>query len=84
MYQYTLGTNKVEGALQDLGDLRDTKLTMSQQRTLAVKMSSCLLGCIRKSVVNRSREVILPLCSALVRHTWGAVSRSGIPSTRET
>jgi len=61
--------------------LGNTKLTMSQRCTLVVKMATHLLGCIRKRVVNRSREVILPICSALVRHIWCAVSRSGIPGT---
>jgi len=31
-----------------------------------------------------NKEVILPLCSALVRHIWSIVSHSGLPSTRET
>jgi len=28
--------------------------------------------------------VILPLCKALVRHTWSAGSQAGLPSIRET
>jgi len=31
------------------------------------RKANSLLGCIRKSFVNKSREVILPLYSALVR-----------------
>ncbi|KAK4818703.1 hypothetical protein QYF61_017924 [Mycteria americana] len=46
---------------KDLGILVDTKLTMSQQGTLAAKKANVILGFIRKSIFSRLREVILPL-----------------------
>ncbi|PKU32358.1 hypothetical protein llap_17341 [Limosa lapponica baueri] len=43
------------------------RMTMSQLCAIVAKKASCLLGGIRKNVTSRSREVILPLYTALGR-----------------
>jgi len=45
----------------------DNRSTMSQQHALAAKKTSGILGCIKRSVGSRWREVLLPLYTALVR-----------------
>ena len=45
----------------------DEKLDMNHQCVPAARKGSCVLGCIKKGVASRDREVTVLLCSALVR-----------------
>ncbi|GAB0176454.1 mitochondrial enolase superfamily member 1 [Grus japonensis] len=68
-HQYRLGVDLLgsSSAEKDLGVLVDNKLSMNQQCALVAKKTNGILGCIKKSVGSRTREVILPLYSAPVR-----------------
>lgn len=69
MYQKRLGTDllKRSSVDKDQGVLVDNRMTTSQQCVPVAKNVNGILGCVKKSVTSRLREVLLPVYSTLLR-----------------
>jgi len=68
-HKYRRGGEWIESSPEekDLQVLADEKLDVTRQCVMAVWKVNCFLGCIKRRMASRSREVILPLSSAFVR-----------------
>ncbi|GAB0189842.1 cAMP-dependent protein kinase inhibitor alpha [Grus japonensis] len=64
-YQYRPGEEGIESrpVKKDLGVLVYEKQDVTWQRVLTAQKANSILGCIKRNMARRSREVILPLYS---------------------
>ncbi|KAJ7399776.1 hypothetical protein BTVI_111744 [Pitangus sulphuratus] len=83
-YQFRLGDKGAKSSpdKKDLSVLVAEKLDVSKQCALPAQKASYILGCIKSSMASWLREVMLPLCSTLMRPNleccipfWGSQHR---------
>ncbi|KAK4816037.1 hypothetical protein QYF61_011027 [Mycteria americana] len=84
-YMYKLGDERLESSPveRDLEVWVDGKLNMSQQCALAAKTANSVLGCIKHSIANWSREVIAPPGTSLVWHHLKYSVQFWVPQYKE-
>lgn len=66
-------------AEKHLGALANNRLAMSQQGVLVAKKTNHILGCVKRSVDSRLKEVIILLYSATVRPHLEHYVQRGFP-----
>ncbi|CAM5147068.1 unnamed protein product [Eretmochelys imbricata] len=68
-FSYKMGMHQLEVMEEekDLGVLVDHRMTRSHQCDIALKKANAVLGCIRRGISSRDKEVLVPLYKALVR-----------------
>jgi len=67
-HKYRLGREWIGSSAEDkdLGVLVDEKFNVTHQHALTAQKANHILGCIKRSVISRAREVTLPLYSTLM------------------
>ena len=68
-YPYSIDGNTIESVTEekDLGVIIDKKLDFHQHIMASAKKANSILGCIRRTIKHKDREIMLPLFKAHVR-----------------
>ena len=88
-FKYRLREELLESSPKEkgLGVLKNKKLDISQQFVLSVQKTNSILGCIRRGVASREREMVVPLYYSSVKEysilPSGVLCWSVGPSTQE-